>query len=203
MIRTNLLGRPRPRVKRRVAVTGALLIALILIPISLGLLLLAGDWFFTQGRIVELQRNIDAKKAEKARLAQVQQEVERFETRKAELEANIGIIRNLKESQSGPVRLLEAVHQTVSMTETLWLTSLEEKGGTLEFKGLAGSVEAVANFMTNLSHSGFFQSVEIKDAVQKQQREGTQNYEFTLLVKIGARAPAEGASPPAATGGAD
>lgn len=203
MIRTNLLGRPRPRVKRRVAITGALLIALILIPISLGLLLLAGDWFFTQGRIAELQSNIDAKKAEKARLAQVQQEVERYEQRKKELDANIQIINSLKENQSGPVRLLEAVHETVSMTETLWLTSIEEKGGTLEFKGLAGSVEAVANFMTNLSQSGFFQSVEIKEAVQKQQREGTQNYEFTLLVKIGAPAPAEGASPPAAAGGAD
>ncbi|MGH9863092.1 MAG: PilN domain-containing protein [Candidatus Acidiferrales bacterium] len=203
MIRTNLLGRPRPKVKRRVAITGALQIALILIPISLGLVLLAGDWYFTGRRIAELQRNIEEKKTEKARLAQVQQEVERFEKRKTELEGNIGIIRDLKENQSGPVRLLEAVHETVSMTETLWLTSIEEKGGTLEFKGLAGSVEAVANFMTNLSQSGFFQSVEIKDAVQKQQREGTSNYEFTLLVKFGAPPPAEGASPPAAAGGAD
>lgn len=203
MIRTNLLGRPRPRVKRRVAITGALLIALILIPISLGLLLLAGDWVFTNRRIAVLQSEIDAKKAEKARLALVEQEVERFKQRKKDVEANIEIIRSLKESQSGPVRLLEAVHETVSMTETLWLTSIEEKGGTLEFKGLAGSVEAVANFMTNLSQSGFFQSVEIKEAVQKQQREGTQNYEFTLMVKFGVPAPAEGASPPAAAGGAD
>ena len=203
MIRTNLLGRPRPRVKRRVAITGAYQIALILIPISLGLLLLTFHWYATQRVIREAQAQVDTLKAEKARLTQVQQEVERFEQKKKEIEANIEIISTLKENQSGPVRLLEAVHETVSMTETLWLTSIEEKGGTLEFKGLAGSVEAVANFMTNLSQSGFFQSVEIKDAVQKQQKEGTSNYEFTLLVKFGAPPPAEGASPPAAAGGAD
>ena len=203
MIRTNLLGRPRPRVKRRVAITGAYQIALILIPISVGLALLAVDWVSTQQRLSNLEKDIAGKKQEKAQLALVQQEVERFELRKKELDTNIEIIHSLQENQAGPVRLLDAVHETVSMTETLWLTSIEEKGGQLEVKGQAGSVEAVANFMTNLSQSGFFQSVEIKDAVQKQQKEGTQNYEFTLLVKFGTPAPAEGASPSAAAGGAD
>ncbi len=49
-------------------------------------------------------------------------------------------------------------------TDTLWLTSLDRKGNGLTIVGTAGSINAVANFITQLKHSGYFDQVEIKES---------------------------------------
>ena len=95
--------------------------------------------------------------------------------------------------------MLEAVGNTVSLTETLWLTNMDEQAdNTIQFKGVAASVDAVANFITNLNRSGYFQNVEIKESIQKE-KEGMANFEFTLTAKF--VLPAPPAAPPAAGGG--
>lgn len=199
MIRINLLGRPRPKVKRRVAITGALQLALFIVPVALALVALLVYYGMIRGEIAQLDQDIKTKQAEKAQMAQLEKEIKDFEARQAVVESRIKVIEDLKRNQAGPVRLLESVGETVSLTDTLWLTSVEEKGADqIEFKGLAGTVEAVANFITNLNRSGYFQNVEIKEAVQKTQREGTANYEFTLTAKFALPAAPEASSEGAA-----
>jgi len=195
MIRINLLGRPRPRVKRRVAITGALQLALFLIPVGLALAALAGHWWIINADSTRLENDIKINEAEKAQMKQLEEEIKAFEARQAVVDARIKVIEDLKRNQAGPVRLLEAIGQTVSQTETLWLTSVEEKGpNQIEFKGNAATVEAVANFMTNLGRSGYFSNVEIKESVQKAQREGVANFEFTLSAKFSLPEPQPGAA---------
>lgn len=198
MIKINLLGRARPRVKRRVAITGALQLALFVIPVALAFVALFGHWWIIRGDIEKLESDIKIKRAEKAQMDQLDREIKEFEARQAVVDARIKVIEDLKLNQAGPVTLLEAVGLTVSLTDQLWLTSMEEKGpSVIEFKGQAASIEAVANFMTNLRQSGYFENVEMKESVQKTQRqEGTSNFEFTLSGKFSlpapAAAPAEG-----------
>jgi Tfp pilus assembly protein PilN len=207
MIRINLLGRPRPRVKRRVPITGALQIALFLVPVGLAVVALFVHYGMIRGDISRLQDQIKQKQAEKAQMAQLEKEIKEFEAKQALLEGRIKVIEDLKRNQAGPVRLLEAVGRTVSLTETLWLTSMEEKAGSqIEFKGLAGSMDAVANFITNLDQSGFFENVEMKETLQQPQKEGVSNFEFTLSAKFTLPAPpaaetAPGAATPAGAGG--
>jgi len=197
MIRINLLGRPRPKVKRRVAIAGTLQLVLFAVPVLVAVAVLVVQYVFIKGDINALQQQIEQKESEKRTMAQLEKEIKEYEEEQRRLQGRLDVIEGLKRNQAGPVRLLEAVGNTVSLTETLWLTSMEEQADTIQFKGLAGSVEAVANFITNLNRSGYFQNVEIKESVQKE-KEGVVNFEFTLTAKF--VLPAPPAAPPAAGG---
>jgi Tfp pilus assembly protein PilN len=157
------------------------------------------QYVFIQGDVRSLQQQIEQKESEKRTMAQLEKEIKEYEEEQRRLQGRLDVIENLKRNQAGPVRLLEAVGNTVSLTETLWLTNLDEQAdSTIQFKGIAASVDAVANFITNLNRSGFFQNVEIKESVQKE-KDGMVNFEFTLTAKF--VLPAPPAAPPAAGGG--
>ena len=204
MIRINLLGRPRPKVKRQVAIAGRLQLILFVIPVSLAILVLTIHHSMIKGDIEDLNQKIAEKNREKQQMAQLQQEIQAFETDQSLLRGRIEVIEELKRNQAGPVRMLEAIGNTVSITETLWLTSLgEQAGGKIEFKGLAGSMNAVADFITNLSQSGVFSNVELQESVQRPDSEGSISFEFTLTADFALPAPSEASadSQAAAAGG--
>ncbi|OFV80461.1 MAG: hypothetical protein A3D93_03960 [Acidobacteria bacterium RIFCSPHIGHO2_12_FULL_67_30] len=199
MIRINLLGRPRPKVKRRVAIAGTLQLVLFAVPVLVAVAVLVVQYVFIKGDINALQQQIEQKESEKRTMAQLEKEIKEYEEEQRRLQGRLDVIENLKRNQAGPVRLLEAVGNTVSLTETLWLTNMDEQAdNTIQFKGVAASVDAVANFITNLNRSGYFQNVEIKESIQKE-KEGMANFEFTLTAKF--VLPAPPAAPPAAGGG--
>ena len=205
MIRINLaVERARPKVKRRVAVPGAFLLIVVLLAVVIGIGVLAGYWYALDKQQAGLEQQKTALEADRAQLAKIEQEIKNFEAKKAELDGRINVINTLKNNQTGPVRMLDALADTVSATATLWLTAMTDKGGEIEMKGMAGSVEAVANFITNLGRSSYFKNVEIKEAVQKTSREGGTNFEFTLSVTFAlppaAPTPAAGPPTPPATG---
>jgi type IV pilus assembly protein PilN len=206
MIRINLaVERARPKVKRRVAVGGAVFLVFILIAIVAGFGVLLVHGYMIDQRIAELQSEKVQLEAQRAELAKVEAEIKAFEEKKALLEGRVKVIETLKANQTGPVRMLEAIGDTVSITETLWLTNMTERGGgQVEMKGMAGSVEAVASFITNLNRSAYFKNVEIKEAVQRQARTAGAgapiNFEFTLtatfaLPQAAPATPAEPAAP--------
>jgi len=199
MIRINLLGRPRPKVKRRVAIAGTLQLVLFAVPVLVAVAVLVVQYVFIKGDINALQQQIEQKESEKRTMAQLEKEIKEYEEEQRRLQGRLDVIENLKRNQAGPVRLLEAVGNTVSLTETLWLTNMDEQAdNTIQFKGVAASVDAVANFITNLNRSGYFQNVEIKESIQKE-KEGMANFEFTLTAKF--VLPAPPAAPPAPGGG--
>ena len=204
MIRINLLGRSRPKVKRQVAIAGRLQLILFVIPVSLAVLVLTIHHSMIKGDIEGLNQQIAEKNREKQQMAQLQQEIQSFETDQNLLRGRIEVIEELKRNQAGPVRMLEAIGNTVSITETLWLTSLgEQAGGKIEFKGLAGSMNAVADFITNLSQSGVFSNVELQESVQRPDNEGSISFEFTLTAEFAlpAQSEAPADSQAAAAGG--
>jgi len=199
MIRINLLGRPRPKVKRRVALAGTLQLVLFVVPVLVAVVVLVLQLVLIKSDIAKLQTDIEQKESEKRTMAQLEKEIKEYEEEQRRLQGRLDVIENLKRNQAGPVRLLEAVGNTVSLTETLWLTNMDEQAdSTIQFKGVAASVDAVANFITNLNRSGYFQNVEMKESVQKE-KEGLVNFEFTLTARF--VLPAPPAAPPAAGGG--
>ncbi|HEX9764678.1 MAG TPA: PilN domain-containing protein [Candidatus Acidoferrales bacterium] len=202
MIRINLATeRARPKVKRRVAVGGAVFLVFVLIAIVAGVAVLFVHGYMIDQTIERLQADKANFEAQRAELAKVENEIKDFEEKKALLEGRIKVIETLKTNQTGPVRMLEAIGDTVSITETLWLTNMTERaGGEIEMKGNAGSVEAVATFITNLNRSSYFKNVEIKEAVQKQARGADagapMNFEFTLSATFAMPQAAQTAPPP-------
>src|SRR5579864_1436578 len=167
MIRINLLGQARPKAARRaVPLEATLQILMLALSLGLGLGFLYMDYWGTSKKIDVVQKHIDALKVEKARLEQIKQEVDAFEKQKQLLQQRINVIEQLQRNRTGGQELLDAVANTVARTQTLWLTSLGRKGDTLTINGTAGSINAVAEYITQLKRSGYFQQIEIKEAHQ-------------------------------------
>lgn len=186
MIRINLIGPARRVPRRRVGVApGAasqLVLALFVILVAvvgLGLL-----WWTASRDLEEWNTKIEKLKQDKARLEQLKQDVENFKRQKTILEQRISVIEELQRNRTGGQELLETMAGTVSRTEALWLTSLTRKGSSLTIEGTAASINSVANFITQLKRSGYFEKVEIKETRQDDRNVAMQTFLFTLTADL-------------------
>jgi Tfp pilus assembly protein PilN len=92
------------------------------------------------------------------------------------------------------------VANTVSRTENLWLTDLTRKGSTLNIQGASASINSVANFITAMKRSGYFQKVEIEESKQDERAtSGIQTFTFKLNAEIAPNGPGAGQAKPANT----
>lgn len=130
--------------------------------------------------------------AEKASLQSVKAEVEQYESQKAILQQRINVIETLQRNRTGGQELLQMVANTVVHVDSLWLTSMERKGDGLEIAGEAGSINAVANFITQMKRSNYFGKVEIKEAKEDDLVKTATTYNFTISAAISPQ-PAESA----------
>jgi len=209
MIRINLLPQPRPKARRGGGVSTPASSSFQSIALLVGVLLGVGAlvvMYFMQASDLEAkQKQVAELKTQKARLEQIKAEVEAFMRQKDMLDQRIAVIQDLQRNKVGGQELLDAVANTVVRTETLWLTQMERKGNTLTFEGTAASLTAVANFITQLRRSGYFDKVEIRESRQDDKNKDVQTFVFTLTADFalpGPQAPAEsapaGGRPPAA-----
>jgi type IV pilus assembly protein PilN len=185
MIRINLLGRARPKATRQAVPLEATLQVVFLV----ASLVVAGGvlYFHLHSMNVEaqtVQLHIQRQMGEKARLEQLKTQVDDFEKQKAVLQQRISIIEELQRNRTGGQELLDALANTVTRTDTLWLTSLDRRGDGLTIQGTAGSIDAVANFITQLKQSGYFDQVEIKDSTQDTKNAAVQTFTFTLTAQF-------------------
>nr|HEV7952443.1 PilN domain-containing protein [Candidatus Acidoferrales bacterium] len=198
MIRINLLGQARPKAARRaVPLEATLQILMLVLALILGGGFLYMDYWGTSKKIDVVQKHIDQLKIEKARLEQIKLQVDAFEKQKELLQQRISVIEALQRNRSGGQELLDAVANTVSRTETVWLTSLARKGNSLTLNGTAGSINAVAEYITQLRRSGYFSTVEIKETHQNDNPD-VQLFEFTVTADFAPPAANQTATPPTA-----
>src|SRR5271163_2959300 len=217
MIRINLLGQIRPKSARRPVDTGA---ALPLLFVGLGVLVGGVVLFYLyhtwSTQLNEENNRIKQLTAEKTQLEQTKQQVEAFEKQKQVLTQRINVIEQLQRDRTGGQELLDMVANTVSRTENLWLTSMTRTGNNLAIEGSSASINSVANFITALKRSGYFQKVEIKESKQDDRTQAVQTFTFQLSAEISppqvvpaappvqakpASAPAKSAPPVAAAPG--
>ena len=185
MIRINLLGRARPKAARQaVPLEATLQIVFLLVALVFSVGFLYFHWRSMNQEITEVQTHIRKQMGEKARLEHLKTQVDEFARQRTVLQQRISIIEQLQRNRVGGQVLLDAVANTVSRTDTLWLTSLDRKGDGLTLVGEAGSINAVANFITQLKHSGYFDQVEIKESSQDQKNAGVQTFAFTLTAQF-------------------
>jgi Tfp pilus assembly protein PilN len=191
MIRINLLGQIRPRSARRPVDTGA---ALPLLFIGAGVVLacLVLLYMYSQykSQLTAEQAKIQSLRAQKTQLEQTKAQVEAFEKQKVVLQQRVSTIEQLQRDRTGSQELLDEIADTVSRTENLWLTTLTRKGATLSMEGSSASINAVANFITAMKRSGYFQKVEIKESKQDDHNTAVQTFLFQISAEI--------APPPAA-----
>src|SRR5438445_3635321 len=185
MIRINLLGQVRPKSSRRPVDTGAALpVVFIGAGLVLGALVLGFFYYTWQNQLNK--ENTESKRltAQKTDLEQTKLQVEAFEKQKAVLQQRVSTIEQLQRDRTGGQELLDMVANTVSRTENLWLTEMIRKGTTLSMEGSSASVNSVANFITALKRSGYFQKVEIKETKQDDKNTAVQTFVFQISAEI-------------------
>ena len=103
----------------------------------------------------EIKAEIVVNQKEFERLKPIIDEVEAYKKKNAELKRKIEVIERLKQNQQGPVRIMDEISK--ALPDLLWLSSLNLSGSTLSVRGQALNENAVANFISNLASSPFFQ----------------------------------------------
>ena len=193
MIRINLLGQTRPKAARRPVDTGA---AMPLVFVGAGVLL-GGLFLFYfyhswQTQLNDENNQIKQLQAQKTELEQIKLQVESFEKQKTTLQQRVTTIEQLQKDRTGGQELLDQVANTVSRAENLWLTSMKKTGTNVTFEGSAASINSVANFITALKRSGYFQKIEIKESKQDD-KNTVQTFLFTINAEIAPSGPAASA----------
>jgi Tfp pilus assembly protein PilN len=185
MIRINLLGQLRPKAaKKAVPLEATVQVLFLAAAIGLAVVVLAIVYVSQKKQLDTTNSRISALNAEKASLQQVKRDVDQYESQKSVLQQRINVIETLQKNRTGGQELLEMVANTVVRVDALWLTSLERKGDNLDITGEAGSINAVANFITQLRRSGYFDKIEIKEAKEDDIVKSVQTYNFTMTAAI-------------------
>jgi type IV pilus assembly protein PilN len=187
MIRINLSGAARPKGKRAAAATpefageGPSSVVFILIGVVLTLAINGGAWWVLTGQA----KNLDAKMATANKqfndLQATKQRVDQKQKLRDDIKRRTDVIDKLRKEQSGPVELLSTVGDTVNSTDAVWLATMKDDGSNLNLEGVAFSPHAVANLMANLKRTGYFRSVELKEAIQDETVKDMQAFNFTII----------------------
>ncbi|MDR1728492.1 MAG: PilN domain-containing protein [Acidobacteriota bacterium] len=119
-------------------------------------------WFDNDKKIKEGQQKQTELKQEEQRLQALRQELVKFEELKAQRQSRIDVIERLKESQKGPVSLLNAIIHAVPSKGNLWLTLLEQKDNGIKVLGETRTPDVLPDLMNNLTGSGLFASVDVE-----------------------------------------
>lgn len=195
MIRINLLGQARPKAtKKTVPLEATVQLLFLAVAMGLALVILSVTYLQQKKQLDAVNKKISELRQEKANLQQIKADVDRFESQKAELQHRIDVIETLQKNRTGGQELLQMVANTVVRVDSLWLTSLERKGDSLDIQGQAGSINAVANFITQLKRSGYFGKVEIKEAKETDIVKTAQTFGFIMSADV-LHAPAPSAGP--------
>ena len=174
-----------------VATGGALPVVFIGIGAAVGLVVLGFFYYTWQKQLTEENNKIKTLQAQKTELEQTKQQVEAFEKQKVVLQQRVATIEQLQRDRTGGQELLDMVANTVSRTENLWLTQMTRKGNALALDGSSASINAVANFITALKRSGYFQKVEILESKQDDKNAGVQTFTFQITAEIAPPQPVQ------------
>jgi type IV pilus assembly protein PilN len=106
-------------------------------------------------------------------------QVQKFESRKAQLQQRVTLIEQLRRGQSGPVHVLDEVSKAIP--ERLWLTDMGQKGDVFTLDGMTTSLTGLTDFVSNLEASSWFaKPVDIIDSqVQPNDKTGD-IYKFSI-----------------------
>src|SRR6202522_4430494 len=185
MIRINLLGQTRPKAtKQSVPLENGLSIILGIAAVVIAGVVLFTMYLSQKKQLDDTNATIAQLRAEKASLQQVKQDVDRFEYQKRALQTQIDVIEGLQKNRTSAQELLQMVANTVVRVDQLWLTSLDRKGDALSIGGEAGNINSVANFMSQLKRSGYFDKIEIQEAKEDDVVKSVTTYGFTMTASV-------------------
>ena len=177
MIRINLL--PAREARRRVELRHQLQATVVAVLAVVG----GSVWAYNSqsSALVARQHDLARVEEELKLLEEIIKEVQKFETKKAQMEKKVGAIEDLKLKQSRPAHLLEDV--SYSLPDQMWLSSIKDIGGALQISGKSFDNVGIAAFMENLERSSSLGTVELIES-KSELVQGRQVVAFTVVARI-------------------
>ena len=211
MIKINLVSEARAAAARKGAPAAAAAAAapgrnnniIFLVCLALGPLYIFGMWWHLKSVSDDYANKIRTAQQEVDRLKSIIEEVNGYEKKKANLEAKINLINELKRNQKGPVRLMDEVSR--ALPDLVWMTDMSVAGDLISIKGKSMTPNAVANFIENLKKSSYFAEPTFDSMTQDQ---GIYSFAFSVTFTYGqtsassATSTSTSTTPPAARGAA-
>src|SRR6266513_6336379 len=177
MIKVNLIGagRKKARAGSKVALPDTFTPVLMAV-VALGFAAGGYLWYSSlTTQVTELDNRIKQAQAQKAALDKVIQADTIFEGRKKALENRVKIIESLQKNQVSPVVALDQLSEAVDRTQYVWLSSLNQNNAILSMSGTGTSLNAIADFYTNLTATGYFKNIDVTNA-----QDSAGNFTFAL-----------------------
>jgi type IV pilus assembly protein PilN len=182
VIRINLLTEAKQAAAKKKAPilpTGARLNNLLFIAgLSLGIIYIGIMALILTSKRRHLDEDIGRARLEADRLKSIIEEVQGYEQKKANLQAKIDLINNLKLNQKGPVRLMDEISK--ALPDLVWLTVLDVSGGQVTMRGRTLSPNAVSTYLENLKKSPYFKEPVFKNLGLESGGQGIYGWEMTL-----------------------
>lgn len=110
-------------------------------------------WFLNDldQQLADTRTQITKTEQEIAALQKIIGEIDQIKERKADLQKKLGVIEELESGRLDTVRAMDVIaHAT---PDTMWLDSLNYKGGSVSLTGLAIDNAIIAKFIQNLNQS--------------------------------------------------
>lgn len=155
MIRINLLAVERGAAKRSATIPAAHRITIAASLILIATVLLVGWWFWSlRQNSQQVDEDLARAETETQQLRSVLAQVQKFETRKAQLQQRVTLIEQLRRGQTGPVHIVDEISRAIP--DRLWLTEMTQKGDDITIVGMTSSLTGVSDFVANLETSSWF-----------------------------------------------
>jgi type IV pilus assembly protein PilN len=129
-------------------------------PILLLVVIMIAVWIFNKSQINGVENQIAEINKQIEACAVQMKEIDNYKSKKEVLTKKMDVITNLTKGKDGPVHLLDEL--STAIPGNLWLTSIKQKGLSLEIEGKAIDHIAVSNYMINLEKSPYISNVDLK-----------------------------------------
>jgi Tfp pilus assembly protein PilN len=201
MIKINLLGvapPPTPTAEgppaTRAFQVGVFVGALVVSFAIVGLV-----WKMWSSTVADLDRKVKLEQVREQELKAVKNQNDQYQARLRDLEQRINTIQTLQAGRVGPVEEMTALGDVVNRVSDLYLFTVVSQGDRMVLNGQTASVESMANFLSSLQKSAYFEDVQLRRFFQDNLRSQL-SYKFTLdmIYKSPTAAPAAGQTTPPA-----
>jgi len=179
MITINLLPvreiKRRAKARRQITIFGIIFLALLL---ALGL----ACWYYSS-KTTRLNNDIAKLKLEKQQYAKILKQIKKIKKDRKVLETQIAVIKRLKKTSSLTVHVLDEIAR-LTPTDRMWLTSLTQKGESLQITGIGLDNRTIAGYMEQLETSPYIKSVDLANS-SLQEYAGRSLKSFSLTCTVG------------------
>jgi len=180
MIRVNLVGKGHKKAKAAKIALPTSFTPILLILIVLGFAGAGYYWYRSlTNQVADLDQKIKLAQAQKTALENVIKQDQIYEGRKKSLENRVKVIEGLQKNQVSPIVALDQLSEAVDRTQFVWLSSLDQNNTILTMSGIGTSLNAIADFYTNLTATGYFKNIDISNA-----SDAAGNYTFSLKAEF-------------------